>query len=159
KTPDGQFVAGIYTNYAQARDTRTGFINTNRTAVILTVNALPNITAQPVSVTNCTGSSVTFSVTATGTGLTYEWRKGSNAISGATGSSYTIASVNTSDAVAYDVLVSGTCSPAVTSSAATLVVNTPPNLTGQPANVTTNVGASATFSVTATGTGLTYQWR
>src|SRR5207249_8649333 len=63
------------------------------------------------------------------------------------------------DAGSYDVVVSGTCSPSQTSSAATLTVNTAPNITSSPLDATKCVGDSVTFSVSATGTALHYQWR
>ncbi|MEO6732074.1 MAG: T9SS type A sorting domain-containing protein [Ferruginibacter sp.] len=48
----------------------------------------------------------------------------------------------------------------VTSSSATLTVNTAPSITGQPLNQSVTYGANATFTVDATGTGpLTYQWQ
>ncbi|MBK7712903.1 MAG: SprB repeat-containing protein [Bacteroidales bacterium] len=128
-------------------------------AVTLTVNTAPVITTQPTNQTTCEGTSVSFSVTATGTGLTYQWRKGAVNIGGATASTYTIAAPIVGDAGSYDVVVSGTCAPAVTSSPVTLTVNTAPAITTQPTNQTTCAGTSVRFSVTATGTGLSYQWR
>lgn len=92
-------------------------------AATLTVNTAPSITGQPQNATKTVGDLVTFTVTATGSGLTYQWRKGSVNISNATSDSYTIPSVVTADAGTYDVVVSGGCSPSVTSSAATLTVN------------------------------------
>src|SRR5207245_7885085 len=48
----------------------------------------------------------------------------------------------------------------VTSSIATLTVNSPPTITSQPASRTVTAGQAATFSVTATGTApLGYQWQ
>jgi len=91
----------------------------------LTVNpacTAPSITTQPSSATRVVTESVTFSVTATGTGLSYQWRKGGSPIGGATSSSYTISSVVIGDAGSYDVVVTGTCGSA-TSDAATLTVN------------------------------------
>ncbi|HEY3404802.1 MAG TPA: PKD-like domain-containing protein [Ohtaekwangia sp.] len=130
------------------------------TAASLTVNSLPSISVHPVSQSICVGGGVTFSVTAAGTGVTYQWRKGGVNIVGATSSSYSIASVATGDAGLYDVVVGGTCTPSVTSASATLTVNTLPSITAQPApaqSICERSGVS--FSVTATGTGLTYQWR
>jgi hypothetical protein len=47
-----------------------------------------------------------------------------------------------------------------TSSAATLTVNTLPSITGQPTNQTVTAGQTASFSISANGTGpLSYQWR
>src|ERR1019366_1420159 len=88
-----------------------------------------------------------------------QWRKGAVNIGGATGSNYTITAVAAGDAGSYDCVVSGACGLPVTSQAATLAVNSPPSITGQPSGATKNLGHSVTFSVAATGTGLTYQWR
>jgi len=76
----------------------------------------------------------------------------------ANGTSYTLNNIGAGDAGNYDVVISGTCGN-LTSSAATLTVNTPPAITTQPVNAVACEGTTATFNVTATGTGLTYQWR
>jgi hypothetical protein len=131
--------------------------DTSRTS--FTIAQPPSITAPPSSVTLCAGGSATFSITATGTGITYQWRKNSSNIPGATGTSYSIPSAQSSDAGTYDVVVSGTCTPAVTSAAATLTVNTAPRITTEPASISTCQGESTQLSVIATGSGLTYQWR
>src|SRR5207247_3367192 len=48
----------------------------------------------------------------------------------------------------------------VTSSVATLTVNSPPAITTQPVSRTVTAGQTASFSVTATGTApLSYQWQ
>ena len=68
------------------------------------------------------GVTVTINVVATGTPTpTYQWRKGSTVISGATSANYTIASPQTVDAGGYDVVVSNSVA-SVTSNAATLSV-------------------------------------
>ncbi len=122
----------------------------------------PTIITQPVSQTVNVGSTVTFSVTATGTEpLSYQWYKDSSAISGATKSSYTINSVTTGDAGSYYVIVSNSIGSA-TSSVATLTVNAPasaPVIVTQPVSQTVDVGQSVRFSVVAIGTEpLNYQW-
>jgi hypothetical protein len=122
------------------------------------------ITAEPLSQTVNPATAVTFTVTAVGEGLlSYQWRKGGSAIGGANTASYTINPVSEASEGSYDVLVTNTSGAVVTSmtsSAATLSVNDPVVITTQPASLTLNAGAPATFSVTATGTGtLTYQWR
>ena len=134
--------------------------------VSLTVNTAPVITAGPANQSVCLGSSANFTVTATGTGLTYQWRKGSTNltntgnISGATSASLTINPATIANAASnYNVIVSGTCSPSDTSSNVSLTVNTAPAITTGPTNQTVCSGSSANFTVTATGTGLTYQWR
>ena len=127
--------------------------------VTLSVTAKPAITTQPKSQTVNEGSNVTFSVVATGTApLSYQWKKNGSNISGATSSSYTISSAKTSDAGSYTVTVSNDAGK-VTSSTATLTVTAKPTITTQPKSQTVNEGDSVTFSVTATGTGLKYQWK
>jgi len=120
----------------------------------------PNITAQPQSQTAIQGADVTFSVAATGSDpLSYQWYFGTNAISGATGSSYTRTNPQPGDAGNYSVVVTNTAGSA-TSSNATLTVLTPPVLVVQPQAQAANQGADATFSVTVTGSEpLSYQWR
>ena len=127
----------------------------------LTINEQPEIITGPVSQTVCAGQSVTFTVNAgVTTGVTYQWRKGGVNIGGATGSSYTIPVTVAADAGSYDVVVSGTCTPPVTSAAATLTIDALPAITGQPAaSQAICEGSTATFTVTATGTSLTYQWK
>lgn len=91
----------------------------------------PAIAAQPVSLTVAQGNTASFSVTATGTNLTYQWRKNGAVVSGATGQSYSISSVQAADAGSYTVVVSNSAGSA-TSSAATLTVNSAVNLTELP---------------------------
>ena len=129
-------------------------------AAKLTVNLkAPTISTQPKSQTIAEGKSVTFSVTATGSELKYQWKKGGTAISGATSSSYTISSVKPGDAGSYTVTVSNSAGN-VTSSAAVLTVTAKPTISTQPKSQTVTEGNAVTFSVMATGTGtLSYQWK
>ncbi|MER3471809.1 MAG: hypothetical protein C4330_10920, partial [Chitinophagaceae bacterium] len=133
--------------------------NVTSTAVALTVNAVTAITTQPTNQSACTGSSASFTVVATGTNLTYQWRKGGVNIGGATSATYTIPSVTAGDAGTYDVIVTGACGN-VTSTAVALTVNAATAITTQPTNQSACPGANATFTVVATGSGtVTYQWR
>lgn len=132
----------------------------------ITVNAKTVITTQPLDQTVCSGSTVGFTVTATGSGtLTYQWKKdginltdGSN-ISGSTTSTLTDSNVGTSDAGNYTCTVTGTCSSA-TSNPAKLSVNAATVINTQPVSQTICSGSNVSFSVAATGTTpLTYQWQ
>jgi MBG domain (YGX type)/Immunoglobulin domain/Galactose oxidase, central domain len=94
-------------------------------AIVINVPACtsPSITTSPSSTTKTVGDSVTFSVSASGTApLSYQWRKNSVNIGGATTSSYTIPSVVVANAGSYDVVVTNSCGSA-TSTAAVLTVN------------------------------------
>ncbi|MDR0351919.1 MAG: immunoglobulin domain-containing protein [Opitutaceae bacterium] len=84
--------------------------------------AAPVITTHPASKTITIGDSATFTVTATGESLGYQWMKNGFPISGATSASYTITNAQQSDAGSYTVRVSNPAgSP--TSNAAVLKVN------------------------------------
>ena len=132
----------------------------------LEVDSTVIITSQPANQTACVGSPVNFSVSATGSGISYQWRKGNvmlvngGNISGATTAMLTIDPVNISDAANdYNVVITGICSPNVISENASLNVNTAPEIISQPANQTACVGSPVNFSVSATGSGISYQWR
>jgi hypothetical protein len=132
----------------------------------LTMNTAPSITTEPIDVTICTGSSASFSVIAAGSGLTYQWRKGvvnltnGGSVSGATTATLTINPVIITDVAAnYNVVISGTCAPNATSINALLTMNTAPSITTEPIDKAVCAGSSASFSVIAAGSGLTYQWR
>jgi hypothetical protein len=135
--------------------------NVTSSAATLTVNLPPTITTQPANQTVTAGQTATFSVTASGSGtLTYQWSKNGAAISGATAASYTTpATAATDNGAQFTAVVTGSAG-SVTSSAATLTVNVPPSITSQPASQTVTVGQTATFNVTASGSGtLAYQWK
>ena len=132
---------------------------TSNTAT-LTVNSPPVITSQPVSATINQGQTATFSVAATGVpgSFTYQWSKGSSAISAATNASLVISNAQPSDAASYTVVVTNTAGSA-TSNAATLTLNAAPLITTQPSSQTVAAGASVTFTAAASGTPApTYQW-
>lgn len=129
-------------------------------AALLVVQVPPSISAQPVAQTVNQGQAVTFNVIASGMPApTYQWRQNGAVLSGATASSYSIPAAMPANAGSYDVVVSNPAG-SVTSAVASLIVNVPPLITTPPAALTVNLGASASFSVSATGTSpLTYQWR
>jgi len=124
----------------------------------------PSITAQPASQAVTTGQTAAFSVTAAGTDpLSYQWQKNGTNIAGATSSSYTTpATASADNGAAFRAVVSNTAGTA-TSTAATLTVTasaTAPAIMAQPDSQTVTAGQTATFSVTASGTGpLGYQWQ
>jgi hypothetical protein len=126
----------------------------------------PTINTQPLSKTTCSGSSVSFSITASGTALTYQWRKGTTNlvnggnISGATSAKLVINPVSGADvATNYNVVVTGASTPAATSGNAALSLNSNPVIINSPSAVSACSGGTASFTVSATGSGLTYQWK
>jgi len=146
---------------------------TNTATSTITVNQLPAITVQPTpaSQTICPGFTVSYSVTATGTGLTYQWQYNPGSgfvnlvnggfISGATSTTLTIANVQVANAGSYRVIVSGACAPPATSNTVVLNVGSAPTISTQPANATVCEGSNGTFSVVAAGTPTPtiFQWQ
>ena len=123
----------------------------------LVVNSNIVVTIPPANTTNCPGTTVNFNVAATGTGLTYQWYKGASPLGSQTSATLTLNNINATDAGIYNVVVNGTCGLPVTNSA-TLVVNSNVLVTVPPSNSTNCPGTTANFSVSATGTSLTFQW-
>jgi len=93
-------------------------------APVIVSAAAPSITTQPTNQTVAAGQTATFSVTAAGTTpLSYQWQKGTTAITGATSATYTTAATTTADSGSqFGVVVSNAIGKA-TSNAATLTVN------------------------------------
>jgi subtilisin-like proprotein convertase family protein len=172
------YVAGTYqsTVYASPAATTTysasvtnGTCNSAPTNVVVTVNQPPTITVQPSNGNACIGTVKTLSVTATGAGLTYQWQvdMGSGFVNVNTttptnpsaflytGQTTNTLSINTllptMNGYKYRVLVSGTCTPSLTSSEVTLAVNSLPAIS------VTKSSSCAPMTLTASGAN-TYVW-
>lgn len=163
---------GTQNNY-QYRCQVTGQCNTTASAAaVLTVNTPPAISAQPAPSTVCSGQNSSFTVGASGTGITYQWQVSTdgcasftNLANGAPYSGVTTATLNITGATtginnnSYRCIINGTCPGTATSNCSLLTVNTPVSLNSQPANAVLCAGTVATFSVAATGTAPAYQWQ
>ena len=133
------------------------------------------VVTRPANTTLCNNSSGSFTVGATGTGLTYQWLVSTNG--GATytnttnGATYTgsttptlsITNANTTfNGYVYKVILGGTCTAANTvSSTAVLSINLPPvvgTITTTPSTPLCEAG-SVSYGITVTGTAPTYQWQ
>jgi hypothetical protein len=152
--------------------TPCGSVNT--TAATLTVSSSVTISSNPTPQTVCEATTTSFTVAASGSGLTYQWQVSTDGganytnvpaaapYSGTTTPTLTITNVPpVLNGNRYRAVVSaGVCAPG-TSTGALLTVNTFPVITAQPANLTICAGAPGTFIVTATtGVGvLSYQWQ
>lgn len=125
---------------------------------VLTVDTLPKITTQPESQSVCETKTVTFSVVSVGTDLTYQWRKNNVNIPNANSSTLTLQNITPNDEGQYDVVVTGKCSPSVTSEKATLTVLRNPNILTQPKPITACEGEKVFIFVKAEGSDLVYTW-
>jgi len=102
------------------------------------------------------------SVTVSGLGpFTYQWRKNSIPISGATSLFFNISSLQASDAGAYSVVVSNSAGSVITGSdLVSLYPPLLPTVTSQPVSQSLQKGRPATFTVSAYATpNPTFQWK
>ena len=135
-------------------------------AAQLTVASKPVITAQPSSLTVKEGAAATFTVAASGDGLTYQWyyqKAGSTSWSACknngTSASYTVVTEARHNGYSYRCKVSNSAGSVYTEAASlTVTSGVALAITSQPASLTVTKGATATFTVVAEGEGLTYQW-
>ena len=111
------------------------------------------------------GSTVSFSVTAHASNLiNYQWKKGganlSNVghVSGATNANLTITGFDATDVGVYTCHLSNADGSA-DSTAVTLALAVAPAVNVQPTNQIVALGASASFTVGAAGTSLSFQWK
>jgi Bacterial lectin len=137
---------------------------------VTAVPSPPTIITQPVGVSVTAGGTTSFSVVATGTpALSYQWfrvpagQTTGTAIVGATAATYNVpasATATTNDQDEYYVVVSNPYGQAI-SQRATLAVGAGIllQITGQPVTQYVDVGAPATYQVTAVSSlPLSYQW-
>lgn len=120
-----------------------------------------SITSSPSSTNVIIGFPVTFTVGTSGPHYT-QWRTNGVNIAGATSDSYTIAATTAADngvvyvAVVYNNVNTNTSSPATLS---THPNDVPVSITSNPQDTLAVEGGTASFSVTATGNFIRYQWQ
>jgi hypothetical protein len=85
-----------------------------------TTVAAPTFTAQPADATALTGASATFTATAGGSGVTYQWHKNGVPVAGATAATYTTPGTQWSDDNAQFTVVATNAGGSTTSSTAIL---------------------------------------
>ncbi len=144
-----------------------GYLSIDQTTEVVTEIVKPAIKTQPADKSAVAGESVQFTVAATGGNLTYRWQyrtssTGSWKNSGATGCNtrtLTISAATSRNGYQYRCVVENEKGKAI-SNAATLTVTAAakPTITTQPKSRTTEAYVLTHFNVTATGTGLSYQW-
>jgi glucose/arabinose dehydrogenase len=118
----------------------------------------PTITTQPQSQTVAAGASATFTVAASGTApLSFQWQRDGASIAGATGSSFTLTSAQSSDSGAsFRCVVSNSAGTATSTAAVLMVTTAPPPPTTQILEAETAAFTGPTLSTKHpgfTGTG------
>ena len=143
--------AGTYTIRATSVDNPSAYVTT--TAIV----SIPVITTQPVSKNVCAGYSPSLTIGAS-YATSYLWSKGGTSVG--TASTLTFDDVTTASSGSYICTVTNGAG-SVVSNTATLNVMTATTLsiTSNPSSVSVYATQTATFAVSANGTGtLSYQW-
>lgn len=125
------------------------------------------ITTHPSNYTGAVGSTASFKVTAQGSGLKYQWQTYSSgkwvnsSLSGYNTSTLSVPVIVSRNGYKFRCVVTDSNNRTIISNEATLSVTAPAalSITSQPTNYTGNIGSTATFKVTAQGTGLKYRWQ
>ena len=132
----------------------------------LTVRVPPTILAWSKGQTNVVGSTITLSVTASGSvPMAFRWLKGSAGVVTnilyTTSDTFTIVNARTNDSATYRVVLtnSGNMSQVINTTFVVRVV-APPVITSEPVSQVVSLGTNVTFSVGVGGTApFQYQWR
>jgi hypothetical protein len=151
-------LTGIGSVTLQANQTASGNYAAATATASFNVIHVPVITQQPVSTNACAGSSPTFTIAAN-YASSYAWYNSGGSPVG-TGTTLTFPAVSSSNDGGYYSVVSNSYG-SVTSNTAILNVLTgsAPSITSNPTSESVYVGQTATFAVSANGTGtLSYQW-
>jgi hypothetical protein len=134
--------------------------------IVIIQSAAPAVAISATDTTICSGSSVTFTATATngGSSPSFQWKKNGVNV-GSNSASYTTATLANGDVITCTLTSSSSCvtSSVVTSSGITMVVNMAltPTIGISASSTSICSGASVTFTATATngGSSPTYQWK
>lgn len=131
------------------------------TSAVLTVNKSPKITVNlPATIDACDNTPTQLDVTASGSGLSYEWYKNGTKIAGQTTSSYKFTAVKADNGAKIKVVVKGNCLPEVNSTETVITVKDGGSITDGPKDVEICSGKPASFEVKVTGgTDIKYQWK
>ena len=141
------------------RDTTTNILQNQSCAA-------GSITTQPTAKNTCAGTSTLFVVNATGTALTYQWQQSNDGgnnftnIGGATSAIFTLSNPSLAqNGLLFRVVINGSCTASLSSTAALLTVTEPILITSQPMASSGCAGSMMSFLVRAGGPGIAYQWQ
>ena len=177
-TPDATTLNAVYTPTAGeiaagsatvtlTTDDPAGPCGAVNASMTITIQTAPAIADQPTNLTVCASSPAIFSVGATGAGLTYQWQLSgdggttfTNISDTETNASYTNLVTTVGDnGNQYQVIVSGACSPSVTSTPpAVLTVDAPATVDAGPAQTVCASSPAVTLAGSFGGAAASATW-
>ncbi len=131
-------------SYTVTVSNESGVVTSN--AAIIAVSTGPGLTTQPLSQDVAATTRVTLTVVASGSGVTYQWKKNGAAIAGATSATYVIASAQTSDMGFYSCTVTSGSS---STESATATVTVTGGAAARPVNISTRALVTTAEPLTA----------
>jgi hypothetical protein len=139
------------------------------TTTIILENAGCNpvvINSQPQNANACVGTTATFTIAIAGTTPAIQWQVSTDGgtiwtdIPGATATTLNVPNVTAAmNNNRYRAQLTNACPSNAVSNGALLTVTSAASITGQPANTSVCLNSSASFTVAASGSTLTYQWQ
>ena len=160
---NGDKIDVIMTSTVTCRSANT--TTSNQLTMTVTANVVPGVTISTPSATICSGTSVTFTaIPVNGGAPQYQWRNNDTDINGATGSTYTSATLSDGDQIDVAMTSTATCRSVdrVSSQQITMTVNATvmPDVTIYTPSTTICTGSSVTFTATPANGGIpVFQWR
>ena len=148
--------------YCLVKDTCGNSVKSN--TITVTIISGLEITEQPTDKTVILGDSVTLSLKANGSGVTYQWyykKQGQNSFSVWNGRSSSVETVMpnyTWNGIQLYCLVKDTGGNSIKSNTITVTIVSSITITEQPTDKIAALGQSVTLQIKAKGSGLTYQW-
>ncbi len=147
--------------------TQNGGVQGSGTFFRLGATSAPQITSQPISQAAYLGSTVTFNTAVVGAPpLVFQWQEnGTNLtdggnFSGSATSTLSLSNITAANAGTFSVTVTNVLGSAISTSALLQIIVSPPQIIGQPTNLTVAPGVAAIFNVAALGDmPLHYQWQ
>ena len=150
--------------------TRYGCIVTNAAgktyySELAELKVIPKISAQPKSAPVPLNGTAEYTVSASGSGLTYQWQyynkttgKWANTtLTGAKTATLRVPATSSRNGQKYSCVIRNSCGNSVRS--ASVVLKPVAKISAQPVSVTAAVGDTAKLTAAAEGSGLTYQWQ
>ncbi|MBR2783068.1 MAG: leucine-rich repeat protein [Firmicutes bacterium] len=153
-----------YQYYCLVKDSHGGSVRSD--TVTIHKAAVLAVATQPADYYGPVGSTIKFTVSATGDGLTYQWyykKAGETAfnkstLSSATKKTFSMTMADHHDGWQYYCIVTDAYGDTVQSDTVTVHKVAPLSITSQPVAYSGTAGSLVKFTVTASGEGLTYQW-
>ncbi len=125
----------------------------------ITIKTSPQLLSQSDDTSACLTKSVKLVVNASGTAITYQWRRAGTNITGETNNTLNIASLTNADLALYDCVITGECNPPITTAPMRISVSPAPTITKQPRDTSICSGKELQFNIDATGNNLQYEWK